>query len=215
MSTPHRVRLSVGLDQRRVPAFLEGATTIHGKLVVGSTLFQSPPITFDLLHTQIQDASSAHQATKTNKNAIGARTAKIAVVWTSLETLCTFVQQLCDAHPEQAMTLAEASGFHVIVVGTVARQILEASLTTNQGEVALRAYASKLEGPAKKKSMSKTYLWRHTLDEGKGFVNDEPTPVGHTVISGLPLMTKVGFEVAVKDATGTGAWSQTVTILVH
>jgi hypothetical protein len=53
------------------------------------------------------------------------------------------------------------------------------------------------------------------LTAARPYINEEPTPVAHTSISGLPTMTEVGFHVVVKDATGTSAWSQTVTIFVH
>jgi hypothetical protein len=81
--------------------------------------------------------------------------------------------------------------------------------------VVLHAAASLLTGPGKGKAKQRFYLWRHTLDGAKTYVNDESTAVSHTVIGGLPLNTYVGFEVAVKDSVGVGEFSQTWTIFVH
>ena len=44
--------------------------------------------------------------------------------------------------------------------------------------------------------------------------NDDATPVARTLLTGIPPLTYVAVQVAVKDSVGLGAWSQAVTILV-
>ncbi len=100
-------------------------------------------------------------------------------------------------------------------VGERAKEIIEVTLDVGKAIVHLKANASMLPAPSGKKSVARTYLWRHSLDGGKTIVGDEPTPTAHTTISGLPLGVDVSFAVAVKDSTGVGTWSQWITTFVH
>ena len=70
---------------------------------------------------QIREVDLAHRATATKPKAVDARTAKVRILWGSLETLCDYVQQLCDASPQSALVIAKASGFHVATVGLTGR----------------------------------------------------------------------------------------------
>jgi hypothetical protein len=209
-----KIRFAVGLDQRKVEPFLIGASTIQGRLATNASLFGSLPVSASVLQNQIMDAHSAHLATKTNKGLVGVRTTKIGIVWTSLVTDCAYVQLLSDQNPALAQQYAEGSGFRIWEGGARSKALLDAELTNNKGEVKLEANASLLEAPSGMKSAQRLYLWRHTLD-GKTYIDDDATTVSYTLIQGLPLLTEVGFQVAVKDSKGASAWSQTVTILIH
>jgi hypothetical protein len=80
--------------------------------------------------------------------------------------------------------------------------------------VHLRANASQLHGLSNKPAAAKTYLWRHILG-GTTTVSDDPTPIGSTTITGLPLGQTVGFQVAAKDSAGAGAWSVVIPASIH
>jgi hypothetical protein len=60
-----------------------------------------------------------------------------------------------------------------------------------------------------------TYNWRYTADGGKTWVVAPSTPVAHTTFTGLAPLTVYGVQVCITDATGTTAWSDTATIVVH
>ncbi len=205
----HRVRPSIGLKRENVPKLISGSKIIQGKFVEHAALLVNPPVTPAVFLAQINDVDVANQAMKTNKGAGPARKVTVDVLWNTLESLCQFVQQLCDATPEQANAHIAASGFKETAVGSHTQVVLTAEPTTEPGQVALKVTSSLLETPKNRPSAARVFLIRHTLDN-KTYVNDEPSSVAHTIISDLPSMTQVGFQVAAKDASGVSTWSVTV-----
>src|SRR6185437_15940173 len=135
-----------------------------------------------------------------------------------------FTLQLCYANPERASTIIASSGFKEAGVGKPVKEILALSLTTNPGEIRCEASASKLEGPAKLKAGNRGFHWRHGIVSTPvpgavapvpvAWIDDAATPVAHTLIKGIPPLTYVAVQVALKDSAGLGAWSQSVIILV-
>jgi len=211
MSTVHRVRSTIGLKKAAVSKLITGAKVIQTKFASNAALLAGPPITPAALLAQISDVDASNQAMKTNKAARPARQIKVDILWSTLETLCQFVQQLCDTHQDQASAYIAASGFKESAVGDHPLEVLTAEPTNVPGQVLLKITSSLLETPKNKKGAKRTFLLRHTLD-GKTYVTDEATSVARTLISGLPPLVPIGFEVAAKDASGTSAWCQTVTL---
>ncbi len=174
--------------------------------------------------TQITDLKAKNQATKTDKAAVPARDASADVVWASVRSLCGFTLTLCYANPEQASTIIAASGFKESGVATRSKEILDLFLTTNPGEIRCDANASKLEGPGKRKAGSRDFHWRHGIVSTPvagavapvptAWIIDESTPIARTLVTGIPPLTYVAVQVAIKDSVGLGAWSQSVIILV-
>ncbi len=73
-------------------------------------------------------------------------------------------------------------------------------------------YSPLLVTPANKPHAARTHLIRHSLDGGKTFVNDEATSGSRAVVSGLPPMVEILFQVAAKDRSGTSAYCTSVPI---
>jgi hypothetical protein len=211
MSTVHRVRPTIGLKKADASKLVTGSKVIQGKFATNTGLLANPPITAATFLSQITDVDTANQAMKTNKDAGPARQVKINVLWGTLETLCQFTQQLCDAHPDEASAYIAASGFKAAAVGDHPQLVLVAEPTNVPGQVLLKITSSLLETPKNKPTAKRTHLIRHTLD-GKTYVTDEATSNAQTLISGLPPLVPIGFEVAAKDASGTSAWCGTVTL---
>ena len=212
MPTVHRVRPTIGLKKTNVPKLVTGSKVIQGNFVLHAALLANPPITTATFLSQINDVDTANQVMKTNKNAGPARQVKVDILWGTLETLCVFVKQLCDAHPDQASAYIAASGFKESAVGDRHEDVLTAEATSVPGQVHLKITSSLLETPKNKKNAKRTHLIRHTLDAGKTYLMDEATSNAHALISGLPVLTPIGFEVAAKDSSGTSAWSAAVPI---
>jgi hypothetical protein len=215
MSTAHRTRIIADIKWNDFATVGPAVTNIHDKMSANSSVFVACTPTMVVYEQQVQDFAASHQTVITShaKGASTIRLAKRDIVRASTEMERAYVQLLCDQSPEMASTYATQSGFVIWTPGTHNRDILAATLLGG-GAVALKAAASLLEGPGKGTSRQRTYLWRHTLD-GKTFINDDPTPVCHTTITGLPVNTIVGFEVAVKDAVGTSPFCQTLAIFVQ
>ncbi len=215
MALAHRIRLDVHLQKARVPSFFSGAQVIQQKQAASTALLPALPVSPAALLGQITDGESVHLQTKTVRGLIGTRTTKINLIWTSLESNLTYCQGLCDNNPSQGLVLADASGYHVTQVGTPVRELIAITLEIGHGTVHLKANVAQIPVPSGKASVSRTWLWRHTIDGGKTIVNDDPTPTSRTTITGLPLAVDVAFGVAVKDSTGTGSWSMWIPVHVH
>jgi hypothetical protein len=216
MATAHRIRLTIGLDKDKMPSFLPGSKVVQGKLAGAVASFPALPISPAVLLTQIGNVETAHLATKTARGLIPARTAQVDILWGSFESDCTYCEGICNAAatPAQGLALAEASGFHIVEVGGIVKAIIETTVEVGTGTVRLKANASQLHGLSNKPSAAKTYLWRHILG-GATTVNDDPTSIASTTITGLPLGQTVGFQVAAKDSAGAGAWSVVIPASIH
>lgn len=217
MRNLHRVHVVLDLNPKVPPAYILGAKGIYTKMSAHPDLFPAPPVAFSILLTQITEAEDAH-GTVAGTKAIGTaqvRELKLFTLQTSLESERSYVESLCNQDLEHAFTLAASAGMKVVERHPATKELLAAGLVPTKGTVQLKANASLLEAPGKSKYKQRTYLWRYTLDGGKTFIDAPSTPVSETEIAGLPLMTEVGFEVAVKDSVGQSKWSHTVKIFVH
>lgn len=217
-------RPAVGFKRDNIPKLVTGSEVVQGKFAANSAILANPPVSPGTFATQITDLKAKHLATKTNKAAVPAREASADIVWATCKSLCAFALQLCYANPDQASTIIAASGFKESGVGVRQKEGLELFLTTNPGEIRCEANASKLEGPSNRKAGNRDYHWRHGVVSTPvpgavapvpaAWINDEASPVARTLITGIPPLTHVAVQVAVKDSVGLGAWSQSVIILV-
>jgi hypothetical protein len=217
-------RPAIPFKRENIPKLITGCEVIQGKFATNAATLLNPPVAPATFATQIADLQTKHLATKTSKAAVPAREASADVVWGTVKNLCGFTLQLCYASPEQAAAIIALSGFKEATIGKRDKEVLELSLTTNPGEINCEANASKLQGPANRKAGNRDYHWRHGIVSTPvagavaavpaAWINDDASPVAHTLITGFPPLTYVAVQVAVKDSTGLGAWSQSVTILV-
>ena len=216
MATAHRIRLTIGLDKNKMPSFIPGSKVVQGKLAGAVASFSALPISPAVLLTQIGNVETAHLATKTARGLISARTVQVDILWGSFESDCTYCEGICNAAatPAQGLALAAASGFHIVEVGAIVKAIIGITVEVGTGTVHLKANASQLHGLSNKPWAAKTYLWRHILG-GTTTVNDDPTPIASTTITGLPLGQTVGFQVAAKDSAGAGPWSVVIPASIH
>jgi hypothetical protein len=211
----HRIRVVSGLVRFEIPGLITGSTLIHDRMLQGVSIFTAPNPSLPILAGQISDLTVAQQATKNNKSAIPNRDLKRDIVWTSIQSEVAMVQGLCNQSPEQAAMIAAAAGMGISPHITAPKPVIEATLTLTPGTVLVVANASMVLGASLKTTRNRTWLWRHTLDGGKTFVNDDPTAVARTQITGLPLNTEIGFQVAAKDSKGLGIWTQPYALFVH
>jgi hypothetical protein len=142
------------------------------------------------------------------------RNVKRDELWTTLELLLKYVQSVADAASsvEGAMVIVEAAAFELAASPTYQKDLLEVRQSQPGAPVELSAYVRLLT--AGKGARQVSFNWRYTLNGGESWVQVPSTPVGNTVIAGLPR-TEVGFAVCVSDAEGTDAWTPTVTFDVR
>jgi hypothetical protein len=224
MGIVYMPRPAIGFARANIPKLVAGSEVVQEKFAANSATLQSPPVSPATFETQITDLKAKQLATKTDKAAIPAREASADLVWATCKSLCGFTLQLCYVSPGQASTIIAASGFKESVVATRQKETLGLLLTTNAGEIRCEANASKLTGPSTRKTGNRDYHWRHGIVSTPvpgavapvpaAWTNDEATPVAHTLITGIPPLTYVAVQVAVKDSVGLGAFCQSVIILV-
>jgi hypothetical protein len=189
------------------------AQAIHDGMSAAVAQFPSPTPTMATLASQIQDLATAEQATKTKARGTAAvRNAKAAVVVTSLESLQTYVQSLCDASPEQAETLITAAAMQVAARASRHKPILAAKVGPVSGGAQLFANRTVLVGRTFKRVILN---WQYSVDGGKTWVSAPSTPLASTEITGLPAMTTVSFRVSATVGKAVGDWSQAVALLVR
>jgi len=95
--------------------------------------------------------------------------------------------------------------------GVRAKPIVAAKRAVTPGVVNLFANARLLSTSKRKK----TYTWQSTLD-GQTFSSAGTTAYARTTVTGLPLLTTVGFRVRVTVGNDEpGPWTQVVSILVY
>lgn len=224
MGIVYMPRPAIGFERSNIPKLVAGSEVVQGKFAANSATLQNPPVSPATFEAQITDLKAKQLATKTNKAAVPAREVSADVVWATCKSLCGFTLQLCYTSPEQASTIIAASGFKESGVATRHKETLDLFLTTNAGEIRCDANASKLTGPSNRTAGNRDYHWRHGIVSTPvpgavapvpaAWNNDEATPVARTLITGIPPLTYVAVQVAVKDSVGLGTFSQSVIILV-
>jgi hypothetical protein len=212
MRSPHRTRAVLKAKKTNILFLLMLAKAIHAGFSANPTLLPSPPVQLAVLLDLIQKLDDAQQ----NLKKIGAAARNVArdALYTALESLRMYVQELCDAGatPEQAAALITAAGMKVALVGSHPKPVIGVKLILPAGSVAVSANAGLLCKSGKKKTF---FNWQFTTDGGKSWNGVPSTPDAHTTIANLPLLTVCGFRVSITDTAGAGAWSEMVTILVH
>jgi hypothetical protein len=221
-TTPHfRVILGVERDDYAELAIV--APNIQTCMAQNVVLFATPPVTMTILLSQVTTYVASHQTVVRTK-AIGttaARSVARDALWISLESLRSYVEVLCNQSPNEAENLAKSAGMQLAAHTVAEHPIIVLTFTAGTGTVHAKASKKQLVAPGatvttgKGMSKARTYLWRYTLTNGQTYVVLEGTPIAEVTITGIPLNSTLGVQVAVKDSTGTSEWSQTISTFVH
>lgn len=207
-----RLRASLGLVPKDYPGLLGRSHAIYNGLTEHPAVFTVPYAGLATLQDKIQKFDDAQQKVGARtKGAAAARNLCARELITSLEGARYYVQQHCDANPEQALVFIEAASMKVMKASTYRKPLLTAAQLTPSATVHLVANVSVLTAGIK----GRIYFgWQISSDGGKSWTNARPTPHGHTDITGLAPMQVYGFRVCVNHAKGDGAWTDMVTLLV-
>lgn len=210
MSKGSRVRATLGVKRAKAGRVIAVGKDVLAGIGSHPALFPAPPVDMATLEDQIAATDKYHvDARRRDLGAAARRDELRDVLYTSLETLCAFVQALCDRNPEQAVSLIQASGFKVCKDTSPVKPPLRIRQGHQPGMVFLDAYvALAVQG-----SGARFFNWEYRV--GDTWTAAPSTPIGNTVISGLPVLTEVAFRFSVTTRQGTGAWSQERSFVVH
>jgi hypothetical protein len=214
-TTPtHRVRVAKRLPRKKIPALLALAKAIYQGMLANPALFPSPNPSLAVLLALITALEAAQVTAQTRvRGAAAVRDAKRDELVTALESEAMYLQTLCDASPEQAMTLIKAAAMDAAKLPVSAKPILQAKPGTQPGSVILVANETLLVGRGVHKKA--LFNWQMSADGGKTWLALPATPLASTEVLGLASLTTYAFRVSVTVAKVTGEWSQAVTIVVR
>jgi hypothetical protein len=193
--------------------FATVVSSISAAFLAHAGSYAGPPVDFNTFKDQVATLNSWQAQTSDRvPGAAAQRDVALGVVAGSLELLRAFVEQLCNAAPEQAGTLAQGAGMYIATRAPRAKVPLRARQGDQPGTVILYASASLL---ATGKG-GRYWSWQSSTDGGKTWVSAASTPNAKTTITGLPVLTEVLFRACViQNKTGQGPWTAPVPFVVH
>jgi hypothetical protein len=214
-STSTRPKGSLGTAKVNNAGVLARAKIMYAAFIAAVASFPSPTVTMAAFLALIQAFEDAQEATSAKTRGLATiRNAKRNDVWSAMETLRAYVQQIADTMlPAKAAVLIESAGLLVAGMGAHGKPILQAKLMAN-GVVHLIANAKLLTGG--KRSRNVTFNWSWSSDGGKTWNTVASTPLADTLIPNLtPMTPPYQFRVAVTVSRTTGAWTDAVNLAVH
>jgi hypothetical protein len=206
-----RTRVYLNINPVDFPDLIVRATSVHDGMAGDTTHFPAPTPTMPVFAGQIQDLRTAQQAMTTR--AVGTtstRNAKAEIVVSSLESLQSYVQQRCDATPDQALVIIEAASMKPRGPRNINKPLLAAKNGTAPGSALLSVHRAALVPVTSRKT---NINWQYSLD-GKTWISVLSTPYAKTEIDGLPSATTVSFRASATVGKVVGPWTQVVTLLI-
>jgi hypothetical protein len=218
MTTVPRVRAILGVDKDHIPEVLTRAQLNHDAMDADKVTYASPDPPLPVYQTLIGNVISAQQRVSTR--AIGAaalRNVDRDLLYSAMCSQCSYTQSLADASPGRAVALIQNAG--LLVAGSPAhgKPLLSLRRGVPSGTVIATAHVRLLllAYPTARPRANRILNWQATFDVGETFATLPSTPKGKTTLRNLTPATRVGVRVNLDAGDGPGAWSQTVTILVH
>ena len=201
---PHKIIVVLGLPTR-IADFIVRATVIANALTANSKVFPSPPLAISALTSHIDDlaAKQAIVATRT-KGAAETRDAARKQVVVDLGQLQGYVQQVVNADPANAESLATEAGMAVRKKSNPAKPPLAAK-TPSVGTVHLSAKAVVGAGSNE---------WAYSTDGGKTWISLPSSTKANTTFTGLQSATTVTFRHRPVTKAGPQDWSQPITAVI-
>jgi hypothetical protein len=213
MSAMRMIHVIVKAAVGRKAHYVAVAGSVSAAYLAHAASYPGAPVDPNTFKAQVATlASWQAQARDRVPGAAAQRDAALSVVATSTELLRAFLEQLCNASPEQAATLAQGMAVYISARAPRAKVPLRAKQGDQPGTVILYASVDLLAiGKG-----ARFFSWQSSVDGGKTWVSAQSTPKAKTTITGLPVLTDVLFRACVtENKTGQGPWTAPLPFLVH
>jgi hypothetical protein len=184
-------------------------TLVQGilKAMTNNPSFPTPTPPLTALSGAVNELQVAETAALTRATGtIATRNEKRAALVTLLEVLRSYVQQVADASPENAISIIESSGLALRKPTVHAPRVFAAKAGTLSGSVKLTAPIA---------GRRAAYLWQYSTDAGKTWLDASQTLQAKATLTGLPAGTSVQFRYRSIIKGGAADWSAPVSLLVH
>jgi hypothetical protein len=210
-----RARGKLDIRRRSATRALNRAKLMEKGLTDHAGVFLDPKPPLPVFANQIVLTDKAQvEAAHGGRGMAAARDVQLGLLVGMMESELVYIQSVADTgNPDEAVQTLLAGGVAVALVGDHSKPILKVTQGPTEGSVVLEANATAILGADLHR---KHYFnWGYTTD-GKTFIALPPTPGARTTVSGLALLTTVGFRVsATTMKNGTTEWSAIVNFLVR
>jgi len=174
--------------------------------MTGNIWFPNPNPALALFANKLAKLDAAETAAKTRaKGTVPARNVARTELVSAAHALASQVQQIADANPDNAPAIITSASMSTKKARTQAPRVFGAKYGPVSGSVNLVAPSA---------ARRASYDWQYSVDGGKTWVQVDSTLKARTSIHGLPVATSVLFRYRAVLTTGTGDWSQPISILV-
>jgi hypothetical protein len=193
--------------------FLAVMQAIQAAMAAHASTFVAPPVDLNTFKSQNDALAVQQQAARARvPGAAALRDEALRVVAASAELLRAYVEQLCNASPEQGITIAQSASMHITARAVRPKVPLRARQGAQPGVVILYASVALLvTGKG-----GRYFNWSYSIDGGTTWIPVTSTPKSKTTISGLPVLKECLFRASVTDNhTGQGPWCPALPFLVH
>jgi hypothetical protein len=205
MTTPlHLIQVVLGLP-KPTAAIIVRLTAILDAMTANSSTFPTPPIALATVKVHVAALSSAEAAMKSRT--VGNKAARDdakALVIADAKQLHAYVQQLANASPSQAATIAADAAMKLHKAGAHPK----ADVTVKQKvSGAVHVSARSVKG-------AKSHEWQLSSDGGKSWTTLSPTTQASTTITGITpgTLVQVRHRIVVKGGPGDWVTSSPVAV---
>jgi hypothetical protein len=204
-SIVHRIIVLIGLTLKAgIAAFIERAKAIVNAMQSNAKIFTSPSPSFTQTLADIQALEDAQTAFKNHVGTKAVRDDKLKIVANDMQQHHGYVQQLVNASPAEAATIAAAAS--MTLRNPPARHKSDLAVKhVGSGTVKLTARGEKL---------AHAHNWQLSTDGGKTWVDAPDTTRASTTITGLTPGANVMYRHRVLTKAGPGDWSQAIAAIV-
>jgi hypothetical protein len=213
------VRAKLGIDKEDVPQVLDRAWAMYAGMDADPVTYggASPPLPDFLVLIESLERAQQRLPTRTAGAGAGAeRDLQRDLLVVGMQSELVFVQKLANADQARAELLIQNAGLLVAGDTAHAKALLTLKLGVQPGSVICDANVGLLVHAGGHKPRGHRFLiWEYTLDGGTTLLSAGSTPGCKTVLENLPRLTVVGVRVRLTSRSGSGAWTDVVTILVE
>jgi hypothetical protein len=187
-----------------VAAIIIRVQAILDAMTANKTTFTTPPVALATAQSHLDALSSAEAALKSKTGSKVARDDALKLVVEDTKQQHAYVQQLANASPSQAATIAQQAAMTLHKTGARTKADLSVKQTVSG---ILHVVAKGLKG-------AKAHDWELSTDGGKTWTAVPSTTKASTTITGLSPATTVLIRHRALTKSGTTDWSAVVTAVV-
>lgn len=184
---------------------------VYGRHVVqamtNNPWFPNPTPTLQTVSADLDQLETAEATVLSGINgAAAARDLRRKLVEDGLHGLKAHVYGIAGQHPDEAKAIIQSAGMFPKQYTARVKPELEASMSPTPQEVRLRA---------KSAGGRVSYEWQYSVDGGVTWIAAGTTTVADTSVQGLSVGATYAFRFRTTIRKTTGAWSQTISFVVH